>query len=113
MTISWDRSPSRSLDAAISYYGQVPTEDDAISSLKVPFLGFFSELDRAVPIDSALEFSRKANELQKDVEIRTFSEARRGFADASRDSFDADAAQAAWAHMMQFLDAQLVANVDP
>jgi len=99
--------------AAISYYGQVPTEDAEINSLQVPFLGFFAESDRAVPIDSAREFSRKAEALRKDVEIRTFADVRRGFAETSAETFDAGASQAAWSHMLQFLDQRLTASATP
>ncbi len=95
------------LGAAISYYGQVPTEETEIQSLDVPYLGFFSESDRAVPIASAREFSQKANALSKDVEIMTFAEARRGFAEQSGATFDPSASQTAWSHMLQFLDARV------
>lgn len=95
------------LGAAISYYGQVPTDDSEIESLDVPYLGFFSENDRAVPIASARAFSEKASAMSKDVEIRTFADARRGFAEESGDSFDANASQAAWTHMLRFLDARV------
>ena len=95
------------LGAAISYYGQVPTDDTEIESLDVPYLGFFSESDRAVPIASARAFSEKASAMSKDVEIRTFADARRGFAEASGETFDANASQAAWTHMLSFLDARV------
>ena len=95
------------LGAAISYYGQVPTEDTQIQSLDVPYLGFFSESDNAVPIATAREFSEKASAMSKDVEIRTFADARRGFAEESAETFDANASNEAWSHMLEFLDARV------
>lgn len=93
------------IDAVISFYGQVVTDTD-VDRLSVPFLGFFAESDRAVPITTVRNFERTAEALDKDVELRVFDDARRGFAERSSDSYDADTTDEAWVEMLAYLDAR-------
>lgn len=99
-------SPS-SLSAAVSFYGQVINDEDALADANVPLLGIYLESDRAVTAKSAREFQEKLVALEKDTEFYFYDGVRRGFMDPGSDTYDRETAEQAWARMRTFLNARL------
>lgn len=98
------------LEAIVSFYGQPLSDDGDIARLEVPFQGFYAESDRAVPLSTVEEFQAIAEELGKDVDIEVMAAARRGFAEASGETYDAEALDSAWEQMLEFLGAAFDAS---
>lgn len=95
------------LDAVVSYYGPVQTDEDALQSASVPFQGFFLEGDRAVRIENVRTFNDIMSAVNDDVDIRIYGEGRRGFADPGSSTYDPALAAETWQHMLSFLDSTL------
>ena len=92
------------LSAAVSFYGQVKTDEEALADGSVPFLGFFLESDRAVPVASVETFRDLMESLEKSATVNILSDGvRRGFAEPSSAAYDPAAASAAWREMLEFL----------
>ncbi len=104
--------PRSRLSAAVSFYGQVITDEDRLADAKVPFLGFFSESDRAVPAQKVRDFATSMRGLQKDAEVQILDDVRRGFVDVSSENYNGARAGEAWRQMVSFLNAQMSADAD-
>ena len=96
------------LDAAVIFYGQVSSNEEALRSIEVPVLGFFGETDTAVPAEAVVEFEKTLHALRKDYDIEVFPGARGGFASPGNRNFDADLEAEAWTKMTTFLRENLV-----
>jgi carboxymethylenebutenolidase len=97
------------LDAAVSFYGQLITDQDDLARLEVPFQGFFAPSDRAVPLTTVEDFQKTADALEKDVSIEILEDARHGFAAASSETYDAAVMDTAWGEMLAFLKTRFAA----
>ncbi|MDX1482677.1 MAG: dienelactone hydrolase family protein [Woeseiaceae bacterium] len=95
------------LDAVVSFYGPVQTDEEALRSASVPFLGFYLEEDRAVRIENVRTFNDILSAVNDEVDVRIYAEGRRGFADRSSANFDPSLASESWQHMLAFLDSTL------
>lgn len=95
------------LDAAVSIYGQVVTDEDELADARLPFLGIYLESDRAVPAKSVRDFQTAMSALDKDAEIEFFDGVRRGFVFASSTEYDQAVADRAWRRMLDFLGDRL------
>ena len=100
------------LSAAVSFYGQVITDKDQLSGSDIPFLGFFSESDRAVPVETVRNFAATMRGLDKDVDVQILGDVRRGFVDVTSDNYDGARAGEAWRHMVSFLNDQMSPDAD-
>ncbi len=96
------------LDAAVIYYGQVTDNPDRLSPLNVPILGLFGENDRGVTLSSVKKFEAAMESLEKDLEIEIYPGAGHGFADPRASTYDASAANQAWARAIEFLNKHLL-----
>lgn len=95
------------LDAAVSIYGQVVTDEDELADARLPFLGIYLESDRAVPAQTVRDFQAVMSALDKDAEIEFIDGVRRGFVFASSTEYNPDVADVAWRRMLEFLGARL------
>jgi len=97
--------------AIVTYYGQVNSDQDSLAPITGPILGLFAETDRAVPADSVRGFERALEALDKDYDVVVYDDARRGFADALiADGYDANVAERAWEHTLEFLRTSLAGS---
>jgi carboxymethylenebutenolidase len=96
------------LDAAVIFYGQVTDDQDRLAPLNVPVLGLFGQKDRGVTIETVKQFETAMEFLGKDVEIEIFPDAGHGFADPDAPTYNAAAAEAAWARATEFLSKHLL-----
>ncbi len=104
-------SPDR-LDAAVSFYGQVITDEDQLAEARVPFLGFFSASDRAVPVQTVREFEASMRSLEKEASVNILEDVRRGFVDVASENYDGAKAGEAWRTMVSFLTEQMSPGSD-
>jgi carboxymethylenebutenolidase len=95
------------LDAAVSFYGQVVTDEDDIAEVGLPFLGIFLESDRAVPAQTVRDFETMMGALGKDTEIELYEGVRRGFLYQSSQQYNQKVADEAWQRMLTFLESRL------
>ena len=99
-----------SLDAVVSYYGQVTDNQERLAALDAPILGIFGSNDRGVTPENVAAFEAALTALGKEHEIEIYPGAGHAFADPTAVTYDAAAAQAAWARTVEFLDRHLSAG---
>jgi carboxymethylenebutenolidase len=91
------------LDAAVVYYGQVPTTAAEVEKLDTPVLGIFASNDEGI---DAAGFEKALTEAGKPATIQIY-EADHAFANPSGDRYDQEDATAAWAEVVAFFEKQL------
>jgi carboxymethylenebutenolidase len=96
------------LDAAVVYYGgQIATDPETLSSLQMPILGIFGELDDNPSPATVREFESTLNSLGKTAEIYIYEDADHAFANPSGTRYNAEAAEDAWEQTIAFLNQHL------
>jgi len=91
------------LDAMVMYYGQAVTEPAQLERLNMPILGLFAELDESIPVRDARLFRTRLMELGKQSTVYIYSDVGHAFANPSGLTYDAEAAEDAWARTIEFL----------
>lgn len=97
------------LDAAVVYYGFVPTDEESLKPLKAPLLAFFGTKDESIPAATVDAFEATLRKLGKTATIERM-DAGHAFANPSGDHYDSAAAKAAWTETRAFLNGKLGAN---
>ncbi len=95
------------LDATVIYYGQLVTEKESLSTINLPILGIFAELDQGIPPETVNEFESVLNELEIPNEIHIFSGVDHAFANPSGDRYAPEASMDAWEKTIKFLETNL------
>lgn len=95
------------VDAAVVYYGFVPTDPGALKPLKAPLLGLFGGADSSIPVSDVHKFESTLKALGKDAEIHIYDGAGHAFANPSGGNYKPDAAADAWKRSIAFLAAHL------
>ena len=96
-----------SLDAAVIYYGNMPTEESALAPLDMPILGIFAEEDQAVPLEGVHAFRDQLAALGKNAHIEIYPGVDHAFANPSGGNYEPVAAEDAWQRTLAFLQAHL------
>jgi len=100
------------LDAAVVYYGQVPSDEERLAPLNVPILGLFAENDRGIPVESVRSFEQAMENLGKDYEIEIYPNVGHAFANPSGTNYNAEVAARAWERTIGFLREHLSLDSD-
>lgn len=95
------------IDAAVIYYGRVPTEPAELEPLQAPVLGLFGELDSGIPPETVRAFEAALDSLGKEASIHIYEGAGHAFANPSGTRYQATAAQDAWDKTLAFFDRHL------
>lgn len=95
------------LDAAVIYYGQVPSDPEQLERLEVPILGHFGAEDRSIPLETVEDFRKALESTGVTHEIRIYPDVGHAFANPSGNSYDARAAGEAWKLSLAFLEQHL------
>jgi len=96
------------LGATVIYYGgQITTDPEQLSPLKMPILGIFGELDDNPSPETVGEFKAALDSLGKSSEIYIYDGADHAFANPSGTRYNAEAAEDAWERTITFLDRHL------
>lgn len=101
------------LDAAVVYYGQVTDDEDKLSSITAPIIGFFGAIDQGITVESVQKFESAMDRLRKNHDVHIYPGADHAFANPTGNAYNAVAAEDAWQKTLEFLDLHLsVATVD-
>jgi carboxymethylenebutenolidase len=101
------------LDAAVVYYGQVTDDEDKLSAITAPLIGFFGAEDKGITVDSVQKFESAMERLRKNYEVHIYPGADHAFANPTGNAYNADAAEDAWQRSLDFLQLHLsVGEVD-
>jgi carboxymethylenebutenolidase len=92
-----------SLEAAVVYYGFVPTDAESLRPLEMPILGIFGENDGSIPMSTVNAFESTLEELGKDAEIVSYEGADHAFANPTGQNYQPEAAEDAWQRTTAFL----------
>jgi carboxymethylenebutenolidase len=95
------------IDAAVVYYGRVPTEPADLEPLEAPLLGIFGALDGGIPVDQVRAFESALQSLGKEATIHIYDDADHAFANPSGTRYNEAAATDAWEKTLSFLARQL------
>ncbi len=94
------------LNAAVVYYGHVPTDPAALAPLKTPLLAIFGERDGSIPMDTVRKFEAALKQNGAPARVLTY-DAEHAFANPSGARYDEKAATAAWGETKTFLAREL------
>ncbi len=94
------------LNAAVVYYGHIPTDPAALAPLKAPLLAIFGERDGSIPMDTVKKFEAALKQNGADARVLTY-DAEHAFANPSGARYNEKAAAAAWAETKAFLAKEL------
>jgi carboxymethylenebutenolidase len=89
-----------SVRAVVVYYG---SQDIDFEDLQAPVLGHFADTDEFVSDDELRYLEAQLRLLDKDVEFVRYPGTGHWFAEADREAYDEDAADAAWKRTVEFL----------
>jgi carboxymethylenebutenolidase len=90
------------LDAAVIYYGHVPTDAGALAKLKTPVLAIFGTRDASIPRETVDAFRAGLEKAEVPHQVITF-DAEHAFANPSGERYDEKSAAAAWSETRTFL----------
>ena len=97
------------LDAAVIYYGDMSGATvPELRTLRMPILGHFAELDRAIPPDSVRAFQARLASAGRTADITVYPGVGHAFANPSGRAFNAEAEAAAWTKTTAFLRQNLL-----
>lgn len=91
------------IDAAVIYYGKVPTEAAAVQTLDAPLLGLFGGADDGIPQTMVDGFKQALAQAGKDAQIHVYEGAGHAFANPTGSRYQEAAATDAWAKTTEFL----------
>ena len=91
------------LDATVIFYGQVSANEQELTPLAAPLLGFFGDNDNTIPLDAVHSFELALQNLDKVFEIEIYPDARGGFASPGSRNFDTKLEAQSWSKMLEFL----------
>ena len=97
------------IKVAVPFYGggiaaDTPTAPINLADrIQCPVLCFFGEADKMIPMDQVRRVEETLKRLKKTAEVKVFKGAGHGFFCNDRASYDAAAAQSAWATMRTWL----------
>jgi carboxymethylenebutenolidase len=106
----------RPLGAGVSFYGggivtgrfpQFPPLIDEVSTLSVPWLGLFGDLDGGIPIDDVEALRTALGGAGADTEIVRYPDAEHGFHCDARPAYHEASARDGWARTLAWFDTHL------
>jgi carboxymethylenebutenolidase len=95
------------IDAMVIYYGQLVTDEQQLSTLEMPIIGFFGAEDRGIPVDTVRQFEAALDGLGKEASIHVYPGAGHAFANPSGTRYQPEAATDAWSKTLAFLEKTL------
>lgn len=95
------------VDAVVMYYGAVVIDESELDRLHAPLLGFFAELDEAIPLRDVQRFRTALRDLGKSADVLVYPGVEHAFANPSGGEYDESSADDAWAKTVAFLEANL------
>ena len=94
------------IDATVIYYGPLTDDQEKLSTLNMPIIGFVGTGDRPY-YKQFVEFDANMRELGKNASIHIYEGAKHAFANASGIAYEPVAAEDSWQKTVNFLKAHL------
>ena len=95
------------VDAAVMFYGRVSENEEVLTALEVPLLGFFGGEDNSIPVESVKNFETVLKNLGKPGEVIIYPGGKSGFANPGSRNYYQNLAEISWRRMMEFLNHNL------
>ena len=96
----------KEIDATVIYYGPLTVDQEKLSTLNMPIIGFVGTGDRPY-YKQFVEFDANMRELGKNASIHIYEGAKHAFANASGVAYEPVAAEDSWKKTVNFLKAHL------
>ncbi|MGF7236112.1 MAG: dienelactone hydrolase family protein [Frankia sp.] len=118
-TVATIAAADRSLGAAVAFYGGglragrfgCPPLIDVAPHLRTPWLGLYGDLDRGIPTEDVEAMRTATAKATVPTEIISYPDAQHGFHCDDRPAvFNADAAKAAWARALAWIEDRVPAE---
>jgi carboxymethylenebutenolidase len=102
---------SKDLKAGVAWYGKLVGDPDKlhpkqpidlVESLKAPVLGLYGAKDQGIPVASVEKMQAALKEAKKPSEIIVYPEANHGFNADYRPSYNKEAAEDGWKHLLEW-----------
>jgi len=90
------------LNAVVMYYGQPADDVAALSTLRMPLMGFFGEQDMGITVQDVQAFQKALKEAKVNAEIHEYPDAGHAFANPSGVRYRPAAAADAWKRTLAF-----------
>ncbi len=90
------------LNAAVMYYGKPVDDVKALSTLRMPLMGFFGEQDMGISVQDVQAFQKALQAAGVNAEIHEYPDAGHAFANPSGDRYRPAAAADAWKRTLAF-----------
>jgi carboxymethylenebutenolidase len=90
------------INAAVMYYGQPVDDVKALSTLKMPLMGFFGGQDKGITVQDVQAFQKALKAAGVNAEIHEYPDAGHAFANPSGDRYRPVAAADAWKRTLAF-----------
>ncbi|MGA9854603.1 MAG: dienelactone hydrolase family protein [Gammaproteobacteria bacterium] len=90
------------INAAVMYYGEPVDNVAALSTLRMPLMGFFGEQDMGITVQDVQAFQRALKAAKVNAEIHEYPNAGHAFANPSGDRYRPAAAADAWKRTLAF-----------
>lgn len=92
-----------SIDAAVVYYGQVPTDAAAVATIDAPLIGFFGGADDGIPQTMVDGFKKALADAGKTADIHVYDGAGHAFANPTGSNYQEAPATDSWKKTTEFL----------
>jgi carboxymethylenebutenolidase len=91
------------LAATVIYYGNLVTEEEALSEIEWPVLGIFGSTDQSIPVQTVRDFEAALNTNEIQNEIHIYEGVGHAFANPSGDNYAPVETADAWTKTLDFL----------
>ena len=93
------------IDATVIYYGPLTDDQEKLSTLNMPIIGFVGTRDRLHK--EFIAFDANMKKLGKNASVHIYEGAKHAFANASGTAYETVAAEDSWQKTVNFLKAYL------
>jgi carboxymethylenebutenolidase len=97
-------SEEKPLAATVIYYGNLVTDEQALSTIKWPILGIFGDQDQSISVDTVDQFKGALDIVGITNEIYIYPGVGHAFANPSGDNYAPEETSDAWQKTLSFLD---------
>jgi carboxymethylenebutenolidase len=95
------------VDAVVTYYGQIVTNEAEIERLDSPLLGVFAGQDASITADAVVGFRSLLRRVDKNADLRIYPDSLHEFATPGSPNYESASAEDAWALTVEFLNRNL------
>ena len=95
------------IDAVVTYYGQIVSDETELEKLTSPLMGMFAGADSSIPTEMVVGFRSALNNAGSNAVVRIYPDAEREFANPASENYRHEDAEDAWQRVIEFLNTEL------